>query len=104
VIKTVYLVAELEVLDGDAYAEYSRRAPETVLRHGGRYLARGGPIQSPDGGWRADRMIIVEFPDDETLRAWQQSPEYREIAPLRERSTRGRAVILRGTRPDGSGA
>jgi uncharacterized protein (DUF1330 family) len=93
-----YLVVEIEVLDSGAYDEYVARIPPVVQQYGGRYLVRGGRVTALAGGWRPERMIIVEFASDADLFAFVTSPEYGSLAPLRERSTVTRSVALEGAR------
>ncbi len=41
-------------------------------------------------------MVVIEFPSKEQFQAWIASPEYKTIAPLREKSTKGRAILVEG--------
>jgi len=43
-----------------------------------------------------ERIIILEFSSEETIRGWSASPEYRAIAPLREAGAETRALIPEG--------
>jgi uncharacterized protein (DUF1330 family) len=97
-----YMVLEIEVQDPTAYADYVSRVPETVAKYGGRYLVRGGAVQPLIGGWQPERLVILEFPTRERMQEWNASAEYQELAAIRERSTRGRAIGVQGCRPDGS--
>lgn len=92
----VYMIVEIEVLDSGLYGEYVRKVPETVGKHGGEYLARGEGIKPLAGGWEPERIIVLRFPGWSELESWLGSPEYRRLAPLREKSTRSRAVALEG--------
>jgi len=92
----VYLVVESRVRDPAAYAQYIEKVGPIVEQYGGRYLVRGGKVTSVGGGWAPERMIILEFPSDENVRRWLSSPEYREIAPLREQGADTRAVLVEG--------
>jgi uncharacterized protein (DUF1330 family) len=95
----VYMVIEVQVLDAELYAEYAARVPAVVARYGGRYLVRGGEVIALTGDWRPERMIVLEFPSMERMTEWNFSPDYLELAPLRARSTRTRAVALHGCAP-----
>jgi len=92
---SVYMVMESRVLDQGVYEQYQLLVPPIVERYGGRYLVRGGKI-TPLGNkdWQPERMIILEFPAMENIQQWLASPEYRQIAPLRERGADVRAVVL----------
>lgn len=91
-----YLIADLEVLDAEGFQEYRRRVPATIEAHGGRYLARGGTTRILEGAWTPTRCVIVEFPDLASFNAWWDSPEYQEIRPIRERTTRSNVVVTEG--------
>jgi uncharacterized protein (DUF1330 family) len=92
----VYLLIEVEILDPETYAEYMDRVPATVDQYGGRYLVRGGSVVPLTGDWHPQRIILLEFPSAEQMQRWNSSPEYLELAPIRTRSTRTRAIALQG--------
>lgn len=92
----VYVVIEINVLNEEMYSLYIDKVAPIVKNYGGRYLVRGGQITPLGGGWCPERMILLEFESKERVRDWLQSPEYAEIAPLRENATESRAVILEG--------
>jgi uncharacterized protein (DUF1330 family) len=93
---SVYMIIEIEVIDEDMYAEYMEKVPATVEKYGGRYIIRGGTVTPLSGGWRPERIIVLEFPSAEQMQRWNMSPEYLEVAPLRVRSTKTRAIALEG--------
>jgi len=95
----VYMIVEIEVKDPGTYAEYMEKVPATVIEYGRRYLVRGGAPTPLTGGWKPERMIILEFPTAEQMRRWNLSPEYLALAPPRERSTSTRAIALDGDSP-----
>jgi uncharacterized protein (DUF1330 family) len=96
----VFLVVEIKVKDSDLYAQYVDRVRSIVEAHGGTYLVRGGAITPLGGGWRPERVVIVQFGSLERLRQCFSSSEYRELAPLREASTESRAIAVEGCTVD----
>ena len=92
----VYMILEIEVVDAETYGQYVQQAPATVAQYGGRYLVRGGAITTLSGGWDPQRMVVIEFPTMERFQEWLTSPEYSAIAPLRERSTKGKTIVVEG--------
>lgn len=68
----------------------------TVSRFGGRYLARSSDPDVLEGEWAADQVVLVEFPDLDAARAWNASPEYRAIAPLRTENAASVRLLVEG--------
>jgi len=91
-----YVIADLEILDPVAFEEYQQKVPATIAAHGGRYLARGGTTGVFEGTWRPNRLVILEFPSLLQLKTWWESPEYRPLRALRERSARANVVVTEG--------
>ena len=93
---TVYMIIEIKITNIALYAEYVDRVDDIVVQHGGRYLVRGGEVTPVAGGWSPERMIIIEFPSREMLNGCFNSRVYKALAPLREQSTIGKAIIVDG--------
>ena len=91
-----YLIGDVEVVDAVGYGEYQRQVPATVAAYGGRYLARGGAVETLEGSWSPKRCVILEFPSMAQLKVWWDSPEYVPLRALRERTTRSSIVVTEG--------
>ncbi|RJP71709.1 MAG: DUF1330 domain-containing protein [Candidatus Abyssobacteria bacterium SURF_17] len=100
---SVYLIVDVQVVDTDGYAEYVEKVADIVTQYGGRYLARGGKVTVLSGNWRPQRIILIEFPSRQELQKWLASPEYASVSPLRERSTRTRAIVVEGVSASSEG-
>lgn len=92
----VYMIIEVTVLDPEVYDRYMELVPATVEAHGGTYVVRSSDIRPLTGDWRPDRLIVLEFPTFERMIAWNTSPEYQNLAPLRATSTVTRAIAVEG--------
>ncbi len=92
----VYSVAEITVKDPGAYAEYQAKVPATIEQYGGRYLVRGGEVTPREGGWNPGRIVILEFPDEDSLLRWASSPEYAPVAEIRHRAAETRSFSVQG--------
>ena len=75
---------------------YIPKAAEIVAKHGGQYLARGGKLQSLEGTEPAGRVAIVQFPNLEALKKFYDSPEYREVAQVRQKNSKSRFFAVEG--------
>jgi uncharacterized protein (DUF1330 family) len=77
-------------------AEYRDRVGATVEPYGGKYLARCSSPEVWEGEWDADQVVLVRFPDLESARAWNESAEYRAIAPLRTSNAESVRLLVDG--------
>ena len=92
-----YVVAEIDVKDLDAYRSYTSAAFPVIQKYGGRFLTRGGTTVAVEGRPPAGRVMIIEFASLEEAKAFEYSPEYAAIAPLRKASAESRLFIIEGT-------
>jgi len=83
--KPAYLVVDARVTDPDRILKYRELAGIAVANCGGRYLVRGGMVESLEGDWRPERIVIVQFDSAETVRRFYDSPEYRAASGARRR-------------------
>lgn len=91
-----YVVAQIDVADPEAFAEYRAKVAETVARHGGRYKARGGEMEALEGEPPCSRMVIVEFDDARAAKRWYESEDYAPLIALRRSASRGSVVVVAG--------
>ena len=91
-----YVIAEVEVTDPVLYEEYRKGAPGTVAAFGGRFIVRGGAVTTAEGDWQPKRLVVVEFPDVATAKAWHASPAYAPLLAMRERAAKSRVIIVEG--------
>jgi uncharacterized protein (DUF1330 family) len=92
----VYLIADIEVTDPEGFEAYKQRVPTVIAAHGGRYIARGGAVEVLEGTWHPKRTAVIEFPDVASFRAFWNSPAYRPLRELRERSANTNLVLVEG--------
>lgn len=91
-----YVVVNITIHDPVRYEEYKRLASPTVSAYGGRYVARGAPVEVREGSWVPSRLVILEFPDVERARAWWSSPEYAPAKAIRQSCADTQLVITGG--------
>jgi uncharacterized protein (DUF1330 family) len=91
-----YVIAEITVTDPEGYEPYKALAEESIHAHGGRYLVRGGTVDSLEGAPADARIVVLEFPDLDTARAWYRSDEYQAAARVRQGTSTGRLFLAEG--------
>ena len=93
-----YFIVENEVTDPAGFEQYRKQVSATVEKYGGKFLVRGGPIQTLEGDWKPKRIVVTEFPSVEQARRWYDSEEYCALKALRLRAARGSVVLVEGCR------
>ena len=91
-----YYIVEIDIQDPAGFEEYRSKVPATIERYGGKYLVRGGRLETLEGEWRPKRIVVLEFPSVEQAKRWYDSEEYRPLKELRRRTARGHIVLVDG--------
>ena len=65
-----YVIAEVTVTDLPAMEEYRKQVPATLAKYGGRFVVRGGAIQTVEGDWKPTRLVVIEFPSLADAQRW----------------------------------
>jgi uncharacterized protein (DUF1330 family) len=89
-------MARLTVRDPEAFSQYTARTPAIIAKYGGRFLVRGGPVETLEGGTCSERIVVVEFPSMEVARAFYNSPEYIEAKALRTPVSETEMILVQG--------
>ena len=82
-----YGIAQIKITDPDTFwAKYAAQAPAVVEQYGGKYLVRGRKVETLEGEWDVDGLVVLEFPSMEHLNRFYNSPEYAPLIKLRQQS------------------
>ena len=94
-----YVVAEVEVNDAAAFQKYAAAVPGTLAPFNARYVIRAGKITPVEGDAPKQRFIVIAFDSVEKALAWEDSPAYEAIKPIRHASAKSRVFIAEGVPP-----
>ncbi|MEU9124393.1 DUF1330 domain-containing protein [Streptomyces sp. NPDC048506] len=95
-----YVIGHLqEAAPHPEIAEYIERITATFAPYGGRFLVHATQHEVKEGSWPG-HVVVIGFPGIAEARAWWDSPEYQEIAPLRSRHIEGDIILVDGV-PEG---
>lgn len=94
-----YVIAEVDVHDAATFQKYGAKVPETLAPFNGHYLVRGGKIEGVEGQAPKDRFVVIAFDSAAKARAWENSPAYEAIKPIRHSSATSRVFIVEGVVP-----
>jgi uncharacterized protein (DUF1330 family) len=91
-----FLFDNVEVSDPAALAGYAKEAAKLVAEHGGRYVAMDVAPEVVEGDPGLRSVVLMEFPDAASARAWYQSPAYQPLKAIRHRAVKNNAVLIAG--------
>ena len=92
----VYMIAQLEITDVETFKRYSEQVAATVQQYGGRYLVRGGSVETLEGAVSGRRLVVVEFDSKKSAKRWYSSEEYVPLIKLRQSASEGDIVLVDG--------
>ncbi len=93
---SAYVIVEVAIHDSANYERYRTLVPPTIAAYGGRYLARGGRVETLEGDWDPRRVVILEFPSVQRAREWWSAPEAEHIKALRQSSAQTKMIVVEG--------
>ena len=92
-----YLVVDTQIENPEAYEEYKALARPIAEKYGGVYRARGGNMEVLETDlWTPTRIVIIEFPDMDSARAFANSDEYAPVKPIRQNNAKCTLAIVEG--------
>lgn len=90
------VVLEVDVKDQEKYESYNQMVPPSLAAYGGRFLVRGGKVETLEGEWSPKRLVILEFPSVVQAKAWWGSEEYAEVKAVREATAHSQVILVAG--------
>jgi uncharacterized protein (DUF1330 family) len=93
---SAYVVVQVDVKDPVRYEDYKRLVPASLAKYGGRFVVRGGRMETLEGTWSPKRFVMVEFPDVERAKAWWASADYAEAKALRQATSHTEMIVVEG--------
>lgn len=91
-----YLVAQVDVQNMDRYKDYVNEATKIAPQYGGKFIVRGGQIETLEGPEYKSRLVILEFPSMEKAQAFYHSEPYQAAKAIREEVSEGRFLLVDG--------
>jgi len=93
----VFLVSEIEMKNADAYQkEYAPKAQASIRKHGGKILAAGQNITAIEGAPPKSRVAIQQWESVEQVKAWRESPEYKDARKIGDKYAVFRSYVVLG--------
>lgn len=94
-----YVLVQVQISDLERYEAYKLMTPASIAAFGGRFLVRGSAVESLEGTWQPERLVILEFPDKGQAKAWWASELYAPAKALRQQTATTQMILLEGYTP-----
>jgi uncharacterized protein (DUF1330 family) len=91
-----YVIVDVTINDPEIYAEYRKLTPASITAYGGRFVVRGGPVETLEGNWSPGRVVVLEFDSVAQAKAWWSSAEYAPAKALRQQSATTQMIVVEG--------
>ena len=91
-----YIIVDIEISDPAGYEEYKKLAGATVEKYGGKYIVRGGPVETLEGDWKPKRIVVLEFESVHRAKEWLNCEEYRKPRKMRHRTAKTKMIVVEG--------
>jgi uncharacterized protein (DUF1330 family) len=91
-----YVIVDIAITDPAGHEEYKKVAAPTVFAYGGKYITRGGHMETLEGNWMPNRLVTLEFESMERAKQWLNSPEYSEPRKLRHKTANTNMIVVEG--------
>ena len=91
-----YIIVSIKVQDPVRYEAYKSMVPPSLAAYGGKFIVRGGKLETLEGGWSPERFVIIEFPSADQAKAWWGSTEYAEAKALRQATSVSEMIVVEG--------
>ncbi len=102
---SAYRIGDIKVTDPDTYAVYAAGVPAISGAFGVKYLVRGqGKCEIAEGDWLPDRLVLSEYKDMETAKAFYNSSGYAELKKMRQSASTGSLLVVEGVEPSVEGS
>jgi len=96
---SAYVIVEIDIVDPTGYEEYKQLASATVEKYGGKYIVRGGAVETLEGNWKPKRIVVLQFESMQRAKEWLNCKEYREPRKMRHRTAKTNMLMVEGQAP-----
>jgi uncharacterized protein (DUF1330 family) len=95
-MSSAYIIANVTVTNPAQYEEYKKWSSAAMQALGAEVCVRGGKVESLEGDWVPDRLVILKFPSWEAAKVFDTSPEYGKARTARQGAAIMRMILVEG--------
>ena len=82
----VFFIANLDIVDKEAYRKYEQGFFPILKKHGGEFITYDDSIVHLEGDSPlSGRVVIFKFPSETAAKTWYNDPEYQALSEFRKK-------------------
>ncbi len=93
---SAYVIGKVTINDPETYKKYTEKTPALIKKHGGKFLVRGGAVETLEGEAFSERVVVIEFPSQQALHDWYNDPDYQAAMVFRHAASEGQLLAVDG--------
>lgn len=91
-----YVIVEISVHNPQEYEEYKKLSLPSLQPFQGKFIVRGGQTITLEGDWNPERIVVLEFPDQDMALEWWNSEIYAKAKAIRLRTASTKMILAEG--------
>jgi uncharacterized protein (DUF1330 family) len=91
-----YIIVDVTITNPGVYEDYKKLTPASLQPFGGKFIARGGAVETLEGDWDPGRVVIIEFPSKQKAKDWWSSAVYAPAKAIRQSASKSRLILVEG--------
>jgi uncharacterized protein (DUF1330 family) len=92
---SAYVIIDLDIADPEGFQPYADQVGPLLEKAGARNLFFDADVMVMEGDWKPSQLIIFEFPDEEAVQNFWNSPEYQPLKELRRQYSTAKVIVGR---------
>ncbi|WP_276366088.1 DUF1330 domain-containing protein [Chryseolinea sp. H1M3-3] len=91
-----YIIVDVTITNPVVYEDYKKLTPASLQPFGGKFIARGGAVETLEGDWDPGRVVIIEFPSKQKAKDWWSSAAYAPAKAIRQSASKSKLILVEG--------
>ena len=92
-----YIIVDVTITNSSLYEDYKKLTPASLEPFEGKFIVRGGSVETMEGDWQPGRMVVVEFPSLQKAKDWWSSAGYAPAKAIRQSASKTKMILVEGT-------
>ncbi|WP_338552306.1 DUF1330 domain-containing protein [Paenibacillus sp. KS-LC4] len=93
---SAYLVIDIDIFNPVNFKSYEDQIFDVIAHFGGRPIVHDSNVTTMEGDWQPKRIVILEFPNKQSIEAFYHSEMYKPLKKIRWENSTGKTIVVEG--------